>query len=383
MEKYPEACQILLEACYMDDVLYGNKQAERLRQLRLQLIEILASAGFMLHKWNTNEPSILESPSEPTTLEIGKETKTLGVCWNTADDSLQYKIQVMDKSNHVTKRSILSTVAQIFDPLGLMGPTIIRAKIILQQLWRLKLGWDESLPIDLHTTWLRYRETIKDISLISIRRHAICKEPRRIEMHGFCDASEAAYRACIYIRSINDAGEISVHLLCAKSRVTPLKRITLPRLELQGALLLVDLGETVQQAFHIEFDSIEYRSDSTIVLAWLKRQPEELQTFVANQVANIQRIAAAAQWSHVRSKDNPADVISRGTTPENLKTCQLWWNGPPWLGMDRQNWPASFTELPDTEVPDLRRQAIVSQCVSSDFDLIHKFSSLSRLKADL
>ncbi|XP_046748843.1 uncharacterized protein LOC124412769 [Diprion similis] len=324
-EQYPEASEVIRNDFYDDDLLYGGDDVRALRRLKIELTEILKSAGFTLHKWNSNEPSILDSSSESTTLPIGDEIKTLGVCWNPTDDYLQYRTQAVTKSRQATKKSVLSTTAQIYDPLGLMGPTIICAKIIPQQLWQLKIGWDESLPLDLHTTLTRYQDQTDDMSLISIPRHVICTEPQSIEMYGFCDASEAAYGACIYLKSLNKSGQVSVHLICAKSRVAPLKRITIPRLELCGALLLRKLGRTVQQALSVKIDSIHYWSDSTITLAWINHRPEELQTFVANRVADIQRSALEAQWAHVKSEDNPADVISRGTTPENLKNSQLWW----------------------------------------------------------
>jgi len=169
----------------------------------------------------------------------------------------------------------------------------------------------------------------------------MCQKPQTIELHGFCDASEAAYGACLFIRSINRAGDVTTRLLCARSRVTPLKSITLPRLELCGALLLVKLGATAQRALSLKFDHVQYWSDSTITLAWIRHRPGELRTFVANRVSTIQRTAPDAQWSHVRSKDNPADIISRGTTPRSLKTLSLWWTGPPWLAKDRRDWSSS------------------------------------------
>lgn len=118
------------------------------------------------------------------------------------------------------------------------------------------------------------------------------------------------------------------------------------------------------------------RSDSTITLSWTKRRPEELQTFVANRVADIQRIAPAAQWFHVRSKDNPADVLSL-TTPEDLKNLQSWWVGASWLTTNRQNWPVEPPSAPDYHLFELKKQAIVFTCTSSSLELFNKFSSLS------
>jgi len=129
---------------------------------------------------------------------------------------------------------------------------------------------------------------------ISIPRHVMCKNPQTIELHGFCDASEAAYGACNFIRSINQTGDVTTRLLCVRSRVAPLKSIKLPRLELCGALLLVKLGATVRRALPLKFDHIQYWSDSTITLV-IKHRPRELQTFVANRVSTIQCTAPDVQ----------------------------------------------------------------------------------------
>lgn len=259
-----------------------------------------------------------------------------------------------------------------------MGPTIICAKIILQQLWKLKLGWDESLLLDLHTTWIKYQEKMETMSINSIPRYVVCPELQRIEMHGFCDASEVAYGACIYMRSTDVSGQTHTQLL-SKSRVTPLKRVTLPRLELCGVLLLAKLGQSVKQALSIDIEATHYWSDSTIALAWIKHSPDELQTFVANRVADIQRIAPEAQWTHVRSQDNPADIISRGTTPEVLKTLTLWWKGPEWLAMNENKWPREVTAQLD-DVPELKKQTVILHCTQSNIEWVTRFSSLVKLK---
>ncbi|XP_018403051.1 PREDICTED: uncharacterized protein LOC108779974 [Cyphomyrmex costatus] len=217
------------------------------------------------------------------------------------------------------------------------------------------------------------------MSLISVPRHVMCDQPQRIELHGFCDASEAAYGACIYIRSFSQSRQVVSRLLCAKSRVAPLKNLTLPRLELCGAVLLAQLGWTVQQALSVQFDHIQYWSDSTIVLSWINHNSRELQTFVANRVSTIQQLISGVQWAHVRSKENPADLISRGTTPQNLKNLNLWWSGPDWLLEDCQDWPAeTYTKV--SPIPELKKQTVIAYCDSSSREIFTRFSSLSRLK---
>jgi len=132
-----------------------------------------------------------------------------------------------------------------------------------------------------------------------------------MEIHGFCDASEIAYGCCIYIKTVNNRGDAIVNLLCAKSKVAPLKNVSLPRLELCAALLLAELYQQVIQALTVTPDSTYLWSDSTIALAWIKGEPSRWVQFVANRVTEIQQLTVQVRWNHVNSKENPADIISR------------------------------------------------------------------------
>ena len=176
-------------------------------------------------------------------IQSDKDPKTLWLIWDPHEDRLKYSIKA-SSSERVTKRTILSKIAQIFDPLGLVGPAIIRAKIIMQKLWQLQVGWDETLPQDIHTMWLDFNAQLQALNTISVLRFVCCDNFITTQLHGFCDASEAAYGACIYLRTSTASGQVAVRLLCAKSRVAPLKTISVPRLELQAAVLLSQLSET-------------------------------------------------------------------------------------------------------------------------------------------
>ncbi|XP_023289985.1 uncharacterized protein LOC105696715, partial [Orussus abietinus] len=182
----------------------------------------------------------------------------------------------------------LQDIAQLFDPLGLLGPVIVKAKIIMQQLWKLNSGWDESVPQSFHSAWENYRSQLPVLNNFKIARKMIADSSSKIMLHGFCDASEGAYGACIYLRSTNCSDLHTVRLVCSKSRVAPLKSVLLPRLELCAAVLLSKLYQATTTALMIKFDSVRFWSDSTIALYWIHMSPHQLKTFITNRVAEIQ-----------------------------------------------------------------------------------------------
>ncbi|GFS47660.1 integrase_H2C2 domain-containing protein [Trichonephila clavipes] len=160
------------------------------------------------------------------------ETKTLGLLWKPHPDSFAFKISHMTSNCDniiVTKKSVISTIARIFDLLGLIGPVITKAKILLHSLWHLKLDWNDPLPSNLVSYWKSFIDALESINCLDILRYCLQHKSIRTELHGFSDSSEKAYSAALYLRCINTSGQISVRLLCSKSKVAPLRSITIPR----------------------------------------------------------------------------------------------------------------------------------------------------------
>ncbi|GFS53088.1 integrase catalytic domain-containing protein [Trichonephila clavipes] len=223
---------------------------------------------------------------------------------------------------------VLSTIARIFDPLGLLGPIITWAKIFMQRLWLLELGWSDELPFKEQKKWRRFIDSLKAVNNISIDRCIMIHRAESIELHAFSDASEKAYGSSIYLKSISALGEVKVCLVTSKSRVSPLKQISIPRLELCGAVLAAKLMKKVKEALNLQITAVHFWSDSTIVISWIHRESRELKTFVANRVSKIHQLSSRDQWHHIASEQNPADVLSRGLLPEELRDDSLWWHGP-------------------------------------------------------
>ncbi|XP_044747143.1 uncharacterized protein LOC123308514 [Coccinella septempunctata] len=383
--KFPKASQVIKSSFYVDDLLTGFDSIEDGKKVLSELVHILSSAGFNLRKFVSNNSEMLEhitqvkSESTQTFINNDETTKTLGLIWNSADDIFKYTVSYNQSSN-VTKRTILSVVAQIFDPLGLIGPCTIKAKIIIQKLWQLGFHWDESLPVNLHSAWIEFSSQILYLHSINVARHIICSDPISIELHCFGDASEKAYGTCCYLRSVDQFNQIHVHLVCAKSRVAPLKMITLPKLELCAALLSIQLSQKVLQAMSDKIDNTYYWSDSSIALAWINTESHQLKTFVANRVTEIQQFSNKNQWGHVPSESNPADIISRGINPKELMECKLWWNGPVWLSREKSFWPKTDI-LPQSEIPEIKKTdlTLIIMTDSQDISIIDRFSSLTKL----
>ncbi|GFY02626.1 integrase catalytic domain-containing protein [Trichonephila clavipes] len=179
--------------------------------------------------------------------------------------------------------------------------------------------------------WHRFLEDFNSVRSICIGRCIVHPQATRVELHGFADASEKCYGAVIYCRSQSPDGATTLKLVTSKSRVAPVKSVTMPRLELCAAVLLAKLMKRVETALQMKTPPVYLWSDSTIVLAWIQKEPNLLKTFVANRVATIQHLINAEQWHHVSSKQNPADLISRGLDPSSLLNNSLWWNGRQFL----------------------------------------------------
>ncbi|XP_071652615.1 uncharacterized protein [Temnothorax longispinosus] len=291
----------------------------------------------------------------------------------------EFRVSLSDVAPN-SKRSILSAIAKLYDPLGWVTPVTITAKIFMQHLWRARIAWDDAIPETLLPKWRELYSRLSHLSSLQIPRWTgLRADNLRAEIHGFADASNVAYAAVVYLKVVSASGEITVTLLAGKSKVAPLKPLSVPRLELSAALLLARLIHFIRESLDLARLPYHCWTDAKIVLAWLKQHPSRWKTFIANRVAETQSLLPRAEWRHVPTEDNPADCGLRGIFGDEILGHDLWWRGPPWLTSDADGWPCGETTLPPDAPLEEKVTALQSVDPLPDFDLASRYSSWPKL----
>ncbi|KAG8176819.1 hypothetical protein JTE90_003447 [Oedothorax gibbosus] len=259
-------------------------------RLITELQEMMRRGGFCLRKWKSSDPSIFKDlphdSQESDLLHLDdSDCSVLGVKWSPKSDDFKFAVPSIDMKDNYTKREVLSQIARAFDPLGLLSPCVIFMKIVLQELWQANLSWDQPLPEELSSKWRSFLSEIVLLQQVTFPRYVLLPKAL-VEIHAFCDASEKAYCAVLYARSIS-SDSIRTVLLTSKTRVAPLKVQSLPRLELCSALLLSNLLSSTLPHLDISISAVFAWSDSQITLAWINSEPSRWKPFVANRVSQI------------------------------------------------------------------------------------------------
>jgi hypothetical protein len=342
-ESEKEIAAKLLKSLYVDNSVISFNTAQEYEEFKSKSTEILARAKMDLRQWETNIEKSCDQSS----------TSVLGLKWDKEEDLLHCQLPKRmkeEKGFKVTKRNVLSFVAQVFDPIGFTAPAVLQPKIQLQESWNLDLKWDTEWEETEGAKFIKWCEEIENLAKIRIPRHAFPNSAGDIQIHCFTDASQSAYAAVVYARVIQDQ-KVIVQLLLAKSRLAPIdkkktKRVTIPRLELLGCLVGSRLTNSIQRALETQDIPTIYWCDSTTALSWI-RKDEDWGTFVGNRVREIRSLSNEKQWRFVPGALNPADLPSRGCSPKELLESR-WWEGPQWLKQPEEFWPRA-TEIHDVD----------------------------------
>ncbi|CAB4004899.1 Hypothetical predicted protein [Paramuricea clavata] len=298
--------------------------------------------GFRLHKLVSNSKEVLQSlpPEERASgiknLNLDHEKlpveRALGVQWCVESDTLQFKNEMSERP--ATRRGVLLAVSSVFDPLGLLSPFVLEGKRILQKLCKQGTSWDEKIPDNLLPRWEKWQRNLPLLNALQLRR---CYKPqvfgkiKTVELHNFSDASSYGYGQCSYLRLVDDQNRIYCTLVMAKSRVAPLKPITISRLELTAALVSAKISDFLQKELEYDEMKIFYWTDSKVVLGYIANDARRFHVFVSNGVQQIRDLTSPSQWRYVDTKSDPADFASRGMGAEDIISRTEWWNCPKYL----------------------------------------------------
>ncbi|GFU23213.1 integrase catalytic domain-containing protein [Trichonephila clavipes] len=360
---------------YVDDWITGQDTREEALFMSRHAKNIMKEAGMEMRKWISNDTVLMaqwvaegfDTHPMDASIRLGtNKTKVLGMAWQTLDDCLTLDttgLLEFVSINENTKRFMLQTIGKIFDPLELLSPFTIRIKCLIQELWIKKITWDEVLPPKLKEKWLIWCKELPLLDNLRIPRLVLDSTNDEvsdlIEIHIFCDASKLAYGAAAYVK-VRKQNEVLVNLITSKTRVAPLKTVTLPRLELLGALVAARLSSRVQEIVRKKKEcKVFHWTDSKIVLFWIKGSSKRWKQFVANRVQEISKLTDPDSWYHCSGQDNPSDFLSRGLSVDTLISNNKWWTGPAFLRTD---------ELPKTvsECPELNEVDYLPEIKSKD-----------------
>jgi hypothetical protein len=389
------ARDFILSNFYVDDGILSLPDAKTASLVLAQAREICSKGGVRLHKIVSNSPEVMSSVPvsehaegfqnmEFSERDLPNE-RTLGVHWSVRRDEFEFKLSDKVSDKAVSRRAILSVVASVYDPLGFLAPFILRGKKILQHMCSMNIAWDDSIPSELHVLWLDWLEELKCVIEIQIPRRYFSLDIafdtfQSIELHCFCDASEFGYSQCSFLRVVVE-NKVFCSFVMGKSRVAPRKSFTIPRLELQAAVLSARIASMILRELSHPHIKLFLWTDSAIVLGYIHNQAKRFHTYVANRVQTIRNLSQPNEWYHVKSELNPADIGSRGCRVEDLES---QWLKPPLMLLEHElpieSAKRFSVELAESD-PEVKQNIVLLSQPSTDrgyvliLKLIEKFSS--------
>ena len=366
-DKYGEDVQSFIHNdFYVDDGLKSVSDVEYAQDLINRTIKLCEERGVRLHKFVSNSVVLLRSlpPSERAREEIRLDMedcpreRILGITWDPRSDVFKFEDSLKIKST--TRRGILSAASTIFDPFGWISPFTIRSKLILQEMCKQKLGWDDEVSAELVSKWLEWCSELPYLKELKIPRSFKMSYQREIEsaqLHHFADASMYAYGTCAYLRLQDVTGNVSVHLVMAKARVAPRNVVTIPRLELMAAVIATRIAIILEKELKYPMIEHVYWTDSKIVLGYIANESRRFKIFVGNRVQQIRDVSEPAQWHYIQGEENPADLASRGMPSSKLVKADRWFTGPDFLR--QKNLVLKGTAAPELHLDDPEVKEIV------------------------
>ena len=355
LSKYPGK-ENLFKNIYVDNVFVDCDSEEEVYEKYIELKRIFSEGKMNLREFVSNARNTLNKiPVNDRLRDMNQ--KILGIQRDIKEDRLELKFPSSNQGTKITRRKVLEAMASLFDPLGLASPCLVNPKLLFQKLWDKPKNWDEELEIDHLSEWKNILKTWENQDIIISRIVSRKEKTIKYQLHVFVDANKNTYAAVVYLRS-EEKDNFKVSLVYARNRIKSKKQnLTIPRIELLALLIGTRALKFVENELELEIEKKIVWSDAKVVLLWINSK-EKQPRFIENRLLEIRKNTDFI-FKYVSTNENPADVCTRGCTPEELKLNTLWWNGPTWMKNNEDKWPNEleikieqiFQETPITLIP--------------------------------
>lgn len=358
-DSFPRAAETVLNNTYVDNINDSFDNENIANQVTSEIDQLLMLGGFKVKGWITSYDNEAANGLQKKT--FAEREKVLGMHWEVATDLIRYSVTLnFSKKKHgmkggtqlgkddiplnipdkLTKRMVLSQINSVFDPLGLISPFTVKAKILLKDLWRRKFDWDDEIIGDVKEHIISFFKEMFELEMLSFRR---CLKPVNSvedpDLVTFSDASTDAFGACSYLRWKLIDGTYTSVLVAAKNRVSPLKVLSIVRLELSAAVIAKRLAEFLEKETRFKIKQRYFFVDSKVVKSMICKESHAFNTFVAVRLGEIHRYTNPKEWFWLDGAINIADWITRGKTPSELDENSQWQRGPSFLSKPEEEWP--------------------------------------------
>lgn len=399
-QSHPRVAVMLRESIYVDDIVESVDSKETAHRLATETEVVLQKGGFKVKGWQFD--------GKPAATESGK-TRVLGILWAPERDNISFeaapnfpeKVKGVTSNPNLTsekipdyvpeiltRRIVLEQVMRVYDPFGILAPFIITAKILLRDTWLLKLGWDEALPDHMHSRWITFFTGLFQVEQYEYER---CIKPENTVGNPclviLSDASDNAYGFAAYVRWELSDGKYWCRLLLAKSRIAPIRKLSTPQLELNAAVLAKRGRQMIEREMRLTFQNVYHLIDSETVLCMLNKISTRFKLYEGVRVGEVQAATDGdmSDWHWISGKDNCADWLTRGLSPNQIGPDSAWWLGPQFLHKAKENWETkSYAQLEHREkLPGEKKLAVTalsSTSVNTPIIDYQRFSSVKRVQ---
>lgn len=392
-EDHPAAVNAIINDHYVDDMLSSVETEQEAIELATSVRDIHAQGGFEIRGWRSNSSSVLEALSAEQLNEKNLNViaqfsteKVLGMWWDSCTDTFTFKLptkpdkELLNGSRVPTKKEVVSVLMSIFDPLGLLANVLMFLKVLIQEIWRSKVGWEDPITATQFEKWLTWLKVIEQVENVTVprcyRQITSSSSKTNVQLHMFVDAGVQGCATVGYLR-FEEADRIECAFVAGKTKVAPNKLTSIPRLEIDAGTMGVRLAQKIMEALRIVIHQRFFWTDARDVLCWLHSDHRQYTQFVGFRVAEILEKSDLSEWNYCPSKLNPADDGTKWTKTPDLSKKSRWMHALCFIQEKTSNWPEKLTHIGTTQLE--LKHSVGLHCATAQVIRWENFSTWKRL----